>query len=236
MNENKDFFWQEEERPEVSGEELETRERTAETPMEAVPEISPDVRETVDDAEEDAFFCGSSRGTGAGRKESPFADSPYVMNRRPEQTEYHPGFTFTPPEQPPKKPRKAKKARKSGVGRKLLSAALAIALVVILAVSVAVCFLPKNTAAPVQAEIYQDGNLLKTVSLEEETSFAVTGKYTNTITVEDGRIAITASDCPGEDCVHSGGIHTTGRSIVCLPNGVEVRVVNAASDVDFVVG
>lgn len=113
---------------------------------------------------------------------------------------------------------------------------LAIALVVILAVSVAVCFLPKNTTAPVQAEIYQDGNLLKTVSLEEETSFVVTGKYTNTITVEDGRIAITASDCPGEDCVHSGGIHTTGRSIVCLPNGVEVRVVNAASDVDFVVG
>lgn len=113
---------------------------------------------------------------------------------------------------------------------------LAIALVVILAVSVAVCFLPKNTSAPVQAEIYQDGNLLKTVSLEEETSFVVTGKYTNTITVEDGRIAITVSDCPGEDCVHSGGIHTTGRSIVCLPNGVEVRVVNAASDVDFVVG
>ena len=113
---------------------------------------------------------------------------------------------------------------------------LAIALVVILAVSVAVCFLPKNTSAPVQAEIYQDGNLLKTVLLEEETSFVVTGKYTNTITVEDGRIAITASDCPGEDCVHSGGIHTTGRSIVCLPNGVEVRVVNAASDVDFVVG
>lgn len=113
---------------------------------------------------------------------------------------------------------------------------LAVALVVILAVSVAVCFLPKNTSAPVQAEIYQDGNLLKTVSLEEETSFVVTGKYTNTITVEDGRIAITASDCPGEDCVHSGGIHTTGRSIVCLPNGVEVRVVNAASDVDFVVG
>ena len=113
---------------------------------------------------------------------------------------------------------------------------LAIALVVILAVSVAVCFLPKNTSAPVQAEIYQDGNLLKTVSLEEETSFVVTGKYTNTITVEDGRIAITASDCPGEDCVHSGGIHTTGRSIVCLPTGGEGRVVNAASDVDFVVG
>ena len=64
----------------------------------------------------------------------------------------------------------------------------------------------------------------------------ITGTYSNTITVEEGKIAITASDCPGEDCVHSGAIHTSGRSIVCLPNGVEVRVVSAQSDVDFVVG
>ena len=113
---------------------------------------------------------------------------------------------------------------------------LAIALVVILAASVAVCFIPQNNEIPVQAEIYRDGNLVKTVPLDEETTFAVTGKYSNTITVANGGIAITASDCPGEDCVHSGAIHTSGRSIVCLPNGVEVRVVNAASDVDFVVG
>ena len=113
---------------------------------------------------------------------------------------------------------------------------LAIAMVVILAVLVAVCFLPKGSSDAVVAEIYQDGELLRTLSLEENASFAVTGTYTNTITVENGKIAITASDCPGEDCVHSGAIHTSGRSIVCLPNGVEVRVVSAHSDVDFVVG
>ena len=113
---------------------------------------------------------------------------------------------------------------------------LAIAMVVILAVLVAVCFLPKDSSDAVVAEVYQDGELLRTLSLEENTSFAVTGTYTNTITVENGKIAITASDCPGEDCVHSGAIHTSGRSIVCLPNGVEVRVVSAQSDVDFVVG
>lgn len=113
---------------------------------------------------------------------------------------------------------------------------LAIAMVVILAVLVAVCFLPKGSSDAVVAEVYQDGELLRTLSLEENASFAVTGTYTNTITVENGKIAITASDCPGEDCVHSGAIHTSGRSIVCLPNGVEVRVVSAQSDVDFVVG
>ena len=113
---------------------------------------------------------------------------------------------------------------------------LAIAAVVLLAVLVALCFLPKGSADPVKAEVYQNGQLLKTVSLEEDTSFEVKGKYTNVITVRDGSIAITASDCPGEDCVHSGAIHSSGRSIVCLPNALEVRVVTQASDVDFVVG
>ena len=113
---------------------------------------------------------------------------------------------------------------------------LAIALVVLLAVLVAVFYLPKNSSDPVMVEIYRGGNLLQTVSLDTDTSFEVAGKYTNVITVSDGKIAITASDCPGEDCVHSGAIAVAGRSIVCLPNGVEIRVVGASSDVDFVVG
>ena len=112
----------------------------------------------------------------------------------------------------------------------------AVALVVILAAAVAVCYLPKGQTGTASAEIYQNGELVRTVSLDTDLSFALTGKYTNTVTVENGSIAITASDCPGEDCVHSGAIHTSGRSIVCLPNEVEVRVVNARSDVDFVVG
>ena len=113
---------------------------------------------------------------------------------------------------------------------------LAIALVAVIAVVVAVCFLPKQQTGPVQAQVYQEGVLIQTLPLDADTIFEVRGKYTNTITVENGQIAITASDCPGEDCVHSGAIHSSGRSLVCLPNEVEVRVVNAQSDVDFVVG
>lgn len=113
---------------------------------------------------------------------------------------------------------------------------LAIAIVAVLAVLVALCFLPKGSDSPVQAQIYQSGDLIMTVPLEEDASFTITGKYTNVITVADGRIAVSASDCPGEDCVHSGAIHSSGRSIVCLPNSVEIRIVNAQSDVDFVVG
>ena len=113
---------------------------------------------------------------------------------------------------------------------------LAIALVAALAVLVAVCFLPKNSTDPVMAEVYHSGELVRMLPLEEDTTFELEGVYLNTITVRDGAVSITSSDCPGEDCVHSGAISSMGRSIVCLPNEVEVRVVNASSDVDFVVG
>ena len=113
---------------------------------------------------------------------------------------------------------------------------LAIVLVAVLAVFVAACFLPKNSAEPVIAEVYQHGQLLKTLALDQDCSFNVDGDYSNTITVKNGSVSITQSDCPGEDCVHSGAIRSSGRSIVCLPNEVEVRVVAQNSDVDFVVG
>ena len=113
---------------------------------------------------------------------------------------------------------------------------LAIGLVLCLAAAVFLCFLPGSSEAAAYAEIYLDGQLVKTVPLSENQTFLIEGQYTSQITVADGAIAFTASDCPGQDCVHSGHIHTTGRSLVCLPNRVEVRVVSAVTDVDFVVG
>lgn len=111
-----------------------------------------------------------------------------------------------------------------------------IAAVALLAVLIFALFLPKDTAAGAYAEIYRDGELIKTVSLSRNQTFTVEGKYSNTVTVRDGKIAVTESGCPGADCVHCGWISGTGRSIVCLPNGLEIRVVAGDSDVDFVVG
>ena len=113
---------------------------------------------------------------------------------------------------------------------------LAIVLVLVLAVVTVFCFLPKADTTACEAQIYRDGQLLETLDLTRDQVLSVAGKYHNTVTVADGKVAITSSDCPGEDCVHSGAISAPGRSIVCLPNGVEVRVAGKASDVDFVVG
>lgn len=84
-------------------------------------------------------------------------------------------------------------------------------------------------------QVYQDGVLIAELSLEQDTRFTVTGDYANTVEIRDGQVAVTHSDCPGADCVHSGWIHSAGRSIICLPNRVEIRVVGQA-EVDFVVG
>ena len=82
--------------------------------------------------------------------------------------------------------------------------------------------------------IYQDGSLIRELSLGTDTEVVIEGDYENVVTIKDGKTAITRSDCPGTDCVHSGWIHEAGRSIVCLPNRVELRI-EGVSEVDFVV-
>lgn len=113
---------------------------------------------------------------------------------------------------------------------------LAVAVTLLLAAVVFLAFLPRETGDIPMAEIYLDGTLVRRVSLDTAAEFSVTGDYMNTVTVRDGKIAVTESDCPGGDCVHSGWIGTSGRSIVCLPNRMEIRIVSAPGDVDFVVG
>jgi len=112
---------------------------------------------------------------------------------------------------------------------------LAIGLVAVLAAAVLVCFIPKDQAPAAYAQIYLDGALYKTLPLDKDQTFVVNDQYFNEITVAGGAVFFSASDCPGRDCVHSGSIRSTGRSLVCLPNRVEIRVVANASDVDFVV-
>lgn len=113
---------------------------------------------------------------------------------------------------------------------------LAVALVAVTAVIVMLCFLPGSNDPAAVAQIYLDGKLVKTLPLSKNQTFIVADQYSNEITVKDGAISFTASTCPGQDCVHSGSIHSTGRSLVCLPNRVEIRVVSTDADVDFVVG
>ena len=52
--------------------------------------------------------------------------------------------------------------------------------------------------------------------------------YTLTVTAVGGAVSVTQSDCPGQDCVHSGAVSRAGQSIVCLPARIVVELVGAA--------
>ena len=70
------------------------------------------------------------RGTGTGRKESPYANSPYVMDHQAQQENqysYRPQYQYQPQTEPPKKPR-AKKP-KGKFWKRTVAAVLAVALV-----------------------------------------------------------------------------------------------------------
>ncbi len=113
---------------------------------------------------------------------------------------------------------------------------LVIAAVILLAALVAVPFLfPMEAGDGSTVQIYQDGQLLKEVPLQENMTLTIPGEYENVVQIQDGRVAIIEADCPGNDCVHTGWISTPGASIVCLPNRVEIRIVGSGG-VDLVVG
>ena len=111
---------------------------------------------------------------------------------------------------------------------------LAIMLVILIAFSAAAAFLPSRGKAD-SVLIFQDGRLIDELSLSKDETVTIEGNYINTVVIRNGRVSIAASTCPGEDCVHSGWIDSAGRSIVCLPNRVEVRI-SGNSDIDFIVG
>lgn len=90
-----------------------------------------------------------------------------------------------------------------------------------------------DTAGTVQ--IYQNNQCIMEYSLFQDALIPVEGEYHNIIQISGGKVAIVESNCPGEDCVHSGWIKSTGRSLVCLPNKVEVRLVGKEDEVDFIV-
>ena len=57
-----------------------------------------------------------------------------------------------------------------------------------------------------------------------------------TVTAVGGAVSVTQSDCPGQDCVHSGAVSRAGQSIVCLPARIVVELVGAADGYDLVTG
>ena len=73
------------------------------------------------------------------------------------------------------------------------------------------------------------GQEVRRVPLSDFTEATVTSRgYTLHIAAEGGAVSVTDSDCPTQDCVHTGAISRAGQSIVCLPAQVVVHLEGAS--------
>lgn len=55
-----------------------------------------------------------------------------------------------------------------------------------------------------------------------------------TMTVADGRVCVSDSNCPDHLCRHAGWLSRGGQSAVCVPAGITLRVVGGNDAVDGV--
>ncbi|MBQ0037313.1 MAG: NusG domain II-containing protein [Clostridiales bacterium] len=61
--------------------------------------------------------------------------------------------------------------------------------------------------------------------------------YTLHMTVTADGVCVSESDCPSQDCVHTGTITRSGQSIVCLPAQIVIHLEGTAnSGPDVIVG
>lgn len=117
--------------------------------------------------------------------------------------------------------------------------ALVALIIALLAVAAALWFyLPRSQSGQLTVVISVAGEETRRVPLSDFTETTVTGgSYTLRVSTRDGGVAVTDSDCPTQDCVHTGIITRAGQSIVCLPAQVVVHLEGTASDApDVIVG
>ena len=120
-------------------------------------------------------------------------------------------------------------------------ALVALAVVVLAVVCVATIWFD-STDAGLQAVIVADGNEVERVALDtlkEPTEMLVEANgYQLHLLLSPEGIVMTESDCPTQDCVHTGTIRRSGQSIVCLPARVVVTLEGTVTDdgPDLVIG
>ena len=95
--------------------------------------------------------------------------------------------------------------------------------------------LPGTGKPAARAQIVSEGEVVAVVDLNMPQELTVsTQRGTNTVTVRDGKIAVTHADCPDQYCVRQGFCNS-GAQIVCLPHRLVISFL-ADSDVDGAVG
>ncbi len=107
---------------------------------------------------------------------------------------------------------------------------LLVAGVVALAVFLIMGSVAKASGPGETAVVEVNGREVMKISLAENRDYTIDGfRGKAYISVLDGQVRITDSDCPDKLCVKMGWISQSDASIVCLPNRVVVRVMGSGA-------
>lgn len=105
------------------------------------------------------------------------------------------------------------------------------AVLLLAAIVVAVFYGDKVADADLTVVVSVGGETVDTIPLSDfpaEPKTYQNNDITLTVAVEDGGICVEKSDCPTQDCVHTGTIRRAGQSIVCLPAQIVIHLEGTA--------
>lgn len=116
--------------------------------------------------------------------------------------------------------------------------ALVVCVVILLAVLSAVTiWCGEKETGELTVVITVDGEEVERCPLTQYPDMAIpysANGYTLYVTLEHSvfpdtpGVAVSKSDCPTQDCVHTGVIHRSGQSIVCLPARIIIQLVGGS--------
>ncbi|MFZ0240109.1 MAG: NusG domain II-containing protein [Desulfobacterales bacterium] len=87
-----------------------------------------------------------------------------------------------------------------------------------------------SSSKPVEASIYQDGQLVKRLSLKEDHQESLyDGKML--IEITGGKIRVVRSDCAHQVCVRVGWIAHSGEAISCVPYKTVIEIGSAETNI-----
>ena len=77
------------------------------------------------------------------------------------------------------------------------------------------------------------GEKFGTYSLLEDREIVIDrNDHINKVTIKNGIVSMSFSDCHGQDCIHQGEINKSGEAIICLPNKVVLEISGDEAEYD----
>lgn len=85
---------------------------------------------------------------------------------------------------------------------------------------------------PLVLKIRISGELYGTYDLNKNQSIQIQNQYgSNTLSIQNGTVSMTESDCRNQICVQTGPIEAPGQMIVCLPHQLIAEIIASPDSV-----